>query len=134
MYGSNAGIVSTRLTRKDNPQAAALAEIIQRVRPDVLLLNEVDYDAQELLVKRFLANYLAVGQNVSQSVAGPAKPIQFAYRFIGADEYRDSLRLRFGSQWANRPTTGFERLWGRLLGFWPVSGAVWDGPAVPISD
>ncbi len=60
LYDSDAGVVANRLTRKDDPQAAALAEIIKRARPDILLLNEVDYDAKEQLVEKFFANYLAV--------------------------------------------------------------------------
>jgi len=32
------------LSSPDDAQAAAVAEIIQRIRPDVLLINEFDYD------------------------------------------------------------------------------------------
>jgi hypothetical protein len=91
LYGSKVGDVSHRLIGKDDPQASAVAEIIQRVRPDVLLLNEFDYyaegdaegDAEETLLDRFRRNYLAVPQNVSQSPDGPAKPIEFEYAYLG---------------------------------------------------
>ncbi len=82
LYDSDAGIVAKRLTRKNDPQAAAIAEIIQRVRPDVLLLNEVDYDAEGRLIALFQQNYLSRGQNVSQSPSGPAEPIDFPYRYL----------------------------------------------------
>ena len=42
---SNAGEVITDLSTPDNEQAKAVAEIIQRNNPDVLLLNEFDYDS-----------------------------------------------------------------------------------------
>jgi Endonuclease/Exonuclease/phosphatase family len=82
-YGQRPGEVVQRLAGRDDPQATAVAEIIQRVRPDVLLLNEVDYDRNGALVELFQKNYLAVGQNVSQSPDGPAEPINFAYRYLG---------------------------------------------------
>ncbi len=40
-----------------------VAEILQRVRPDVVLLNEVDYDGSGALVEAFQENYLGVSQN-----------------------------------------------------------------------
>ena len=52
------------------------------MRPDVLLLNEVDYDAGGELVEQFQKNYLAVGQNVSESPEGPAEPVNFPYRYL----------------------------------------------------
>jgi hypothetical protein len=57
-----------------DPQIKAVAEIIQRAAPDVLLVNEFDYDAQHLALDRFQENYLAVGQN-------GASPIEYPYRF-----------------------------------------------------
>ena len=40
-----------------------IAEIIQRVRPDVLLLNEFDYDADGESIKHFAEKFLSVSQN-----------------------------------------------------------------------
>ncbi len=45
--------------RYDHPQLSSAAEVIQRLRPDVLLLNEIDFDAERrenarLFVERFL--------------------------------------------------------------------------------
>jgi 3-phytase/alkaline phosphatase D len=47
----------------DNEQAQKIAEVIQRVRPDVMLCNEFDYDADGRAAKLFLEKYLNVGQN-----------------------------------------------------------------------
>ena len=51
-----------------------IAEVIQRVRPDILLANEFDYDADGRAAELFLSKYLAVGQNGCQ-------PIEFAHHF-----------------------------------------------------
>jgi hypothetical protein len=79
LYGNRAGEMTERLAKGDDKQAATEAEVIQRVRPDVLLLNEVDFDAEGSLIDTFQKKYLEVGQNVSQSPAGPAEPIHFRY-------------------------------------------------------
>ena len=79
LYANRAGEVAERLAKPGDPQASALAEIIQRVRPDVLLLNEVDYDPNSRLVENFIQNYLAVPQHVSQSETGPTAPISYPH-------------------------------------------------------
>jgi myo-inositol-hexaphosphate 3-phosphohydrolase len=58
-------------------QAKAVAEIIQRNNPDVVLINEFDYDAAnpEQSVKLFLQNYLGQGQN-------GAGPVEYPYFYI----------------------------------------------------
>lgn len=63
------------LATPDNPQAQAVAEIIQRINPDVLLLLEFDYDATGKVVRQFQENYLAVGHN-------GAAPIHFPYVYL----------------------------------------------------
>lgn len=55
-------------------QIRAVAEIIQRLDPDVLLLNEFDYDASGDGVRLFQENFLEVSQN-------GAPPIRFDYVF-----------------------------------------------------
>jgi 3-phytase len=54
-----------------NPQIRAVAEIIQRVRPDVLLLNEFDFDAGGAAVNLFQQNFLGVSQNGQPPIAYP---------------------------------------------------------------
>lgn len=49
-----------------NPQARAAAGIIQRLRPDILLLNEIDHDYEHpddlaLNARRFVQHYLGTG-------------------------------------------------------------------------
>ncbi|MEN8041640.1 MAG: endonuclease/exonuclease/phosphatase family protein, partial [Actinomycetota bacterium] len=73
LTGSFAGDLAAELAVPGNPQPDAVAEIIQRVRPDVLLINEFDYDPAALA--SFQANYLAVPH-------GDAAPINYPYSFI----------------------------------------------------
>ena len=58
-----------------NAQARTIAEIVQRARPDVLLLNEFDFVEDNLAVDLFRANYLEVSQN-------GAEPITYDYAFV----------------------------------------------------
>lgn len=62
-------------------QARTVAEIIQRVNPDVLLINEFDYYTNYHALNLFQTNFLAVAQNtLSQPSAAPA--IRFPYRVV----------------------------------------------------
>jgi hypothetical protein len=63
------------LSTPDNDQAQAVAEIIQRTRPDVLLINEFDFDHEGRADDLFQQNYLSVSQN-------GAAPIEYPYRFV----------------------------------------------------
>jgi hypothetical protein len=63
------------LSTPDDAQAQAVAEVIQRVRPDVLLINEFDFDAQGTAAQLFQQNYLSVAHN-------GADPITYPYRFV----------------------------------------------------
>jgi endonuclease/exonuclease/phosphatase family metal-dependent hydrolase len=65
------------LATPGSAQARAVAEIIQRVRPDVLLLQEFDYDAEGESIAEFQANYLGRAQN-------GAEPIHFEHSFFTA--------------------------------------------------
>ncbi|HET7684830.1 MAG TPA: endonuclease/exonuclease/phosphatase family protein [Candidatus Limnocylindria bacterium] len=56
-------------------QAANVAEIIQRTRPDVLLINEFDFEPNHALAIAFQENYLSVSQN-------GAEPIEYPHVFI----------------------------------------------------
>ena len=68
-----AGELAADLSTPDDPQAREVAEVVQRVRPDVLLVNEFDYAPEA--VDLFRDNYLEVGQN-------GAEPIEYPYAFI----------------------------------------------------
>ncbi len=69
----NAGDLGAELAVPGSSQADAVAEIIQRVRPDVLLINEFDFDPAALA--DFQTNYLGVPH-------GSAAPITYPYTFI----------------------------------------------------
>lgn len=59
---NNAGELIANLTAGDQ-QARNVAEIIQKTNPDVILINEFDWDANAEAANLFRSNYLAVGQN-----------------------------------------------------------------------
>lgn len=61
----------TDLSTPDNEQAKAVAEIIQRTNPDVLLLNEFDYDENGDAIANFKKNYLEVSQNAIAPIDYP---------------------------------------------------------------
>lgn len=62
MESSTAGGLLARLRGGDDDQAQRIAAIIQTVRPDVLLLNEFDFDAQGESARAFVADYLGRSQ------------------------------------------------------------------------
>jgi len=62
------------LSTPENQQARNIAEVIQTTRPEILLVNEFDFDAAGEGARLFQENYLSVGQN------GKA-PIEYAYRY-----------------------------------------------------
>lgn len=70
---NNSGQLATELGEPGSPQPSAVAEIIQTVRPEVLLINEFDFDPVAL--ERFQRNYLEVPQNGGD-------PIVYEYSFI----------------------------------------------------
>ena len=69
------GALQRDLSTPDNVQARAVAEIIQRVHPDILLLQEFDFDAVGASLAAFQANYLGRSQQ------GQA-PLDFPYTFF----------------------------------------------------
>jgi len=71
----NAGDLVSDLSTPNNAQAKTIAEIIQRTRPDVLLINEFDFVAGGVAAELFQDNYLSVSQN-------GAEPIDFGYYFV----------------------------------------------------
>lgn len=67
-----AGALVNALTAPSpDSQAQGVAEIIQRINPDVILLNEFDYDAGEVAINAFKSNYLQVSQNGAPTVNYP---------------------------------------------------------------
>ena len=62
------------LSTPDNAQAQNIAEVVQTTRPEILLVNEFDFDAAGEGARLFQENYLSVGQNGHE-------PIEYAYRY-----------------------------------------------------
>lgn len=56
---------------RDAEKPKRIAEIIQRVRPDVLLLNEFDFDVEGASAKAFQKNFLSVSQNEQTPIEYP---------------------------------------------------------------
>jgi hypothetical protein len=63
------GQLRADLSTPGNAQARAVAEIIQRSRPDVLLINEFDFDP--VAAELFQTNYLGVSQNGAATIHYP---------------------------------------------------------------
>jgi hypothetical protein len=70
-----AGQLVADLSTPGNAQAQTVAEIIQRTRPDVLLINEFDFVENGVAAELFQQNYLSVSQN-------GAEPIEYDYYFV----------------------------------------------------
>ncbi|MFF5214687.1 endonuclease/exonuclease/phosphatase family protein [Micromonospora sp. NPDC000442] len=68
--GAAGGLIAD-LSRRDNAQAGNVAEVIQRVRPDVLLINEFDHDPQGRALALFQDNYLSVPRNGTRAIRYP---------------------------------------------------------------
>jgi len=69
------GQLITDLSTPNNTQAKTVAEIIQRNNPDVLLVNEFDFDAGSQAAQLFQENYLSVSQN-------GANPVEYPYFYV----------------------------------------------------
>ena len=74
---SNEGELITDLSTPDNAQAASVAEIIQRSNPDVVLINEFDFDADGEAAQLFQQNYLSVSQN-------GVDPVEYPYVYVAS--------------------------------------------------
>ena len=70
----NEGDLAAELSSPGSAQPDVIAEIIQRTRPHVLLINEFDYDAGNVALDGFQDNYLSVAH-------GDADPIYYPYRY-----------------------------------------------------
>ena len=74
LHRARPGALALELKTPDSPQAKAIAEILQRVRPDVVLLCEFDWDAKGEAVQGFQRNYLGRSQQ-------GALPIEYRHVF-----------------------------------------------------
>jgi len=72
-----AGALAAEMSSGESPKTQQIAEIIQTIRPDVLLLNEFDYDETGRSIKDFQQKFLQQGQ-------GGAAPIEYPYVFTAS--------------------------------------------------
>lgn len=75
LYGDSAGQVAAKLGGGADAQAIKLSRIIRTIRPDVLLLCEIDHEPDATTVNRFADLYL----NADRSDV--AEPIDYPYRW-----------------------------------------------------
>ncbi len=68
------GALAAELSTAGSAQPDTIAEIIQRARPDVLLINEFDFDAGGVALQAFQDNYLSVPH-------GSATPILYPHSY-----------------------------------------------------
>lgn len=71
LHDRTAGAVAKKLAGGKWSNAKQIAELIQLIRPDVLLLNEFDYQEDNAGLESFLKEYLAVGQNGNKPINYP---------------------------------------------------------------
>ena len=79
--------IPTLLSNQAADAPRRIAEIIQRIRPDVLLLNEFDYDETNpngvgSAPQLFQQNFLSVRQNISDPTKDAQPAISYAYRYV----------------------------------------------------
>ena len=75
LYRDSQGQLVDDLSGGEDEQARRVAEVIQTMRPDVLLINEFDWDAEGRAAELFADEYLAVSQ-------GDAEAIEYPHRFV----------------------------------------------------
>jgi endonuclease/exonuclease/phosphatase family metal-dependent hydrolase len=75
LYDETAGGLVRRLEAGDE-HARRVAAVLQRVRPDIVLLNEFDYDAAQRAADLFQRDYLETAQ------PGGGAPLRYAHRFL----------------------------------------------------
>ena len=68
---TEAGQLIQDLSTTENEQTKTVAEIIQRVNPDILLVNEFDFDSEGIAANLFRENYLEISQNGVSPVEYP---------------------------------------------------------------
>ena len=87
---SESGQLITDLSTPDDSQAQAIAEIIQRNNPDVILVNEFDFDAAGEAASLFQQNYLSVSQN-------GVDPAEYPYVYVAPSNTGVSSGLDFNN-------------------------------------
>jgi len=75
MNRERAGQLIADLGTPNHQKTCQIAGIIQRIQPDILLINEFDYDEKKTAADLFQKGYLGRSQNGE-------RPVNFPYRFV----------------------------------------------------
>ncbi|MGV7194836.1 endonuclease/exonuclease/phosphatase family protein [Xanthomonas axonopodis] len=75
LYSDEAGGLVREL-QGDSAHARKIAAVLQRVRPDLVLLNEFDFDPDHRAAELFQQRYLQVAQ------PGGGEPLRYPYRYL----------------------------------------------------
>lgn len=75
LYSDEAGGVIREL-QGDSAHARKIASVLQKVRPDLVLLNEFDFDEKHRAADLFQQRYLEVAQ------PGGGEPLHYPYRYL----------------------------------------------------
>ncbi|MEZ6068303.1 MAG: endonuclease/exonuclease/phosphatase family protein [Planctomycetaceae bacterium] len=119
-HRSRGGELAEQLAGTPRKDPQRIAAILQEVRPDIVLLNEFDYDPELEALTSFEQRYLAVPQ-------GDREPLQFAYRYAAPVNTGEPTGLdmnRDGSSDGPNDAYGFGRYPGQygmvLLSRYPI--------------
>lgn len=80
LFRDTEGELVSDLSAPDDAQARTVAEVVQRVAPDLLLVNEFDYARYDVAADLFRLNYLERGQDTLGRGAAAA-PIEYPHVF-----------------------------------------------------
>jgi len=119
--GCQAGGLVDQLTSNDSAQPRQIAEQLQRVRPEIVLLNEFNYDAEGTAAELFQQNYLSIPQNISQSDSAAA-PIEYPYRYLAPVNTGVASGLDLDNNGSVAATPGTANYAGDAFGFGEFEG------------
>ena len=95
LYGTQAAEVHKRIGDGNDDQAEKVAAVVQVIRPDLLLINEIDYDAEGTVAKLLAKKFFAVAQ-------GNRDPIDYPFIY----SVRSNTGLDSGLDLNNNGQTG----------------------------
>ncbi len=75
LFRQDSGALIRDMESSDSKQIQTIAEIMQRLRPDVILLNEFDYDEDGVALNNFCKNYLEKNQNGVSTIHYPFRAV-----------------------------------------------------------
>lgn len=102
--------LSTEKLDAGAPQVRAAAEVLQRVRPDIVLINEIDGDPE--VARRFRDEWLAVSQDaVSQGDGEPGALEPLDYPYVVSEPVNTGVQSGFDFDGDGEPG-GPEDAWG----------------------